>query len=1039
MEKSQNAERPRPDALDSHKPVGNVGSQAALPERGDSSPSIDSDFRDRRREQGDAIDDSNKEPQLKAESKGVLDTPIPKHREPSVDLQIDAASTSQPEVALGAEAPGAEPSKVIALSTDEPSTLPQSSLQNLATTQRSTAASTIHLPSSGVQERRLHSAQQFEQERQNASEDASPISMGLAAQATTDDVGILPVDEPGRQLKSSDSQGRPHKDQEKVLLNDGEAREVASGRPPANSTLRAETNIVRTENAFAGTPSTPDEQLRLEEAQALHSSHMASKKSSDVVNHESSTQESMIAQGDEPFQSLDARMTSDQHVDDIATPFNSMKPLSSESSGKELKRDHSSELPTPGLREHTFLGMSGSLPKDLTFSRRPPMRIDTAVPSTSDSVRLLPNRKTTTPSVVTPFTHAESVANIKSGPPVSQVQSPPERMTTRVSSGALRHKSVSEILGETPRHATIQNDRTSTERVVSADEQALHTPKSAASMTSPEAAAFKQRLNRLDEKDRSKLSTVVFVRQPSSNGHRHGESALNPEDDIDDGSSEPKDYLLPLFAAQATAPSQAQQLHSLVLSAHKTLTTADHSNDFQEQQDCRILTRIYQLQNTGRWSLRQHERSVEPGRPKTHWDVLLGQMRWMRTDFREERKWKLAAAKGLADDCAEWVASSADERVLLQVKVRPPSASVDPASLNMQTPELIPSREDDSSDVTDFDSSDFEASKRTAPARIFSLPPDLFVFGLNKTPISDKILSELPLYQPSVRMQDAALNGASGAFEDDWKTPAIPFSKFVEGKMITLEQGPARKKSRFDYSDEQEDSSTLRDVFSECSNHDLDDLGPEQEDVALFRHENKHIRDRIHAGHAFRPPSEYLMPPQSFFESRQSSQWTQIEDDELRRLVREYAYNWSLISNCLSMPSLFSSGAERRTPWECFERWVGLEGLPAEMSKTQYFKAYHARLQAAQRLHEAQQHALQQHQGNNAAQIPIRRRSTLPFLVDRRKNNKHLHLVDAMRKLAKKRESAVHKQQHGMCKRSPFTKERSLPYLSLVQCLHTDI
>lgn len=1006
--------------------MGNVGSQAALPQRCGSSPGTDADVRDQSREQSDAIGDSSKESQLKAQSKGSLDAAVPKHREPSLELKIDAASTSHSEAALDAEAPSAEPSKAIALPTDEPSILPQPTSQNSATIQIATSASTIHLPSSEVQEGRLHTAQQFEQERQTAFEDASPTSEGLAVRLTTDDVGILSVDEPGQQLQSNYSRGPPHQGQDKALHNDGEAQVAASGRTPANSTLRAEMNLVRTENAFTGTPSTPDEQLRLEEAQALQSSHMALTKATDVENHGSSNRELMNAHGDEPFQPLDASMTSEPHVDDIAAPFSRTKPLNSESSGKEIERDYPSEVPTPGLREHTFLGMSGSLTKDLTFSRRPPMRIDTTVPSTSDSVRLLPNRKTTTPSVVTPFTPADSVMNNKSGPPVSQVQSPPERMTTRVSSGALRHKSVSEILGETPRHATIHSDRMSTDRAGSADEQALHTPKSAASMTSPDAAAFKQRLNRLDEKDRSKLSTVVFVRQPSSSGHRHGEFADKHDGVMDEGSSERKDYLLPLFTAQATAPSQAQQLHSLVSTAHKTLTTADHSNDFQEQQDCRILTRIYQLQNTGRWSLRQHERSVEPGRAKTHWDILLGQMRWMRTDFREERKWKLAAAKGLADDCAEWVASSTEERILLQIKVRPPSASVDPASLNMQTPELIPSREDDSSDVTDFESSDFEASKTTAPARIFSLPPDMFVFGLDKTPIADKILSELPLYQPSVKMQDAALNGVRGALEDDWKTPAIPFSKFVEGKMMALEQGPARKRSRFDYPDEQEDSSALRDAFSECSNHDLDDLRPEQDDVALFRHENKHIRDRIHAGHAFRPPSEYLMPSQSFFESRQSSQWTQMEDDELRRLVREYAYNWSLISSCLSMPSLFSSGAERRTPWECFERWVGLEGLPAEMSKTQYFKAYHARLQAAQRLHEAQQHALQQHQGNNGAQVSIRRRSTLPFLVDRRKNNKHLHLVDAMRKLAKKRESAVHKQQHGRC-------TRNLSFLSLVR------
>lgn len=230
--------------------------------------------------------------------------------------------------------------------------------------------------------------------------------------------------------------------------------------------------------------------------------------------------------------------------------------------------------------------------------------------------------------------------------------------------------------------------------------------------------------------------------------------------------------------------------------------------------------------------------------------------------------------------------------------------------------------------------------------------------------------------------------------------------------MVMREEGPPRKRSRYDYSSDQEIMHHLTSHYSQEMDQDTGGLGPGKDDVALFRAENKHIRDRIHAGHAFRPPSEYLMPSQSFFKSRQSSQWTQAEDDELRRLVREYAYNWSLISSCLLSPSLFSSGAERRTPWECFERWISLEGLPAEMSKTQYFKEYHSRLQAAQSSHEAQQQALQQHQGNNG-QTPLRRRTTLPILVERRRSNRHLHLVDAMRKLAKKRETALHKQQHG--------------------------
>lgn len=39
-----------------------------------------------------------------------------------------------------------------------------------------------------------------------------------------------------------------------------------------------------------------------------------------------------------------------------------------------------------------------------------------------------------------------------------------------------------------------------------------------------------------------------------------------------------------------------------------------------------------------------------PSRRRTHWDTLLQEMRWLATDFREERKWKHSSAKLLGDE-----------------------------------------------------------------------------------------------------------------------------------------------------------------------------------------------------------------------------------------------------------------------------------------------------------------------------------------------------------------------------------------------------
>ncbi|KAL8831979.1 MAG: hypothetical protein Q9191_000541, partial [Dirinaria sp. TL-2023a] len=780
--------------------------------------------------------------------------------------------------------------------------------------------------------------------------------------------------------------------------------ETQSARTPGDTNMQSQMNVVKSDAIFVGTPATPDEQLRLEQAQALQLSQFSS---AGPELDETPLRGSTSASAGLGLESANLPKYTDYPIDGSTTSLVAM----AERGDNNAENQHF-EPDTAGLREHAFPGMNKSLSKDLTFSRRPPMRIDTSGHSKNDSIRSpQPNQKIT-PTGTTPFTPAESATTSKSGPATSQVNSPPERMTTRVSSGALRHKSVSEILGEVPKHANVQSDKATSEKAIhdSSRDTTLQSPRSAASVSSPESAAFKQRLSELKERERSKLSTVVFARQQHTNVQRYGDLGTAQHDEVDEERAEPKLYFLPLFAAQVTKPTISQSLHALVGSAHKTLSTADQYTDFQDQQDCWILSKIHHLQSANRWSLRQHERSVEATRPKAHWDVLLNHVKWMRTDFREERKWKLAAAKSLADACAHWVASPLEVRNLLQVKIRFERPRGGSGSTAGETPELIASAEDDS-DATDFESSDLETTKRGAPGSIFSLPPDMFVFGLERTPVAEKILSELPLYQPSVRVQDALLNRTPEGTREDWRTPIVPLSKFAEGKLVTQAPESPRKRSRYDYSSERENPQPLAGHSSQDLETDMDGLGPEQDDVALFRSENKHIRDRIHSGHAFRPPSEYPMPSQSFFESRQSSQWTQGEDDSLRRLVREYAYNWLLISSCLSSASRFSSGAERRTPWECFERWIGLEGLPAEMSKTQYFKEYHSRLQAAQRNHEAHQQALQQQQ-NNAGQVPLRRRTTMPFLVERRKNNKHLHLVDAMRKLAKKRETALSKQQH---------------------------
>lgn len=480
------------------------------------------------------------------------------------------------------------------------------------------------------------------------------------------------------------------------------------------------------------------------------------------------------------------------------------------------------------------------------------------------------------------------------------------------------------------------------------------------------------------------------------------------------------DYFVPLFFDGFTRQSQwMRSPEQLLVSAHKTISTPDCAIALHENQACKVLRRIYHLQQHDKWSLRQPKRCPEPTRPPSHWDSMLQEIKWMRTDFREERKWKTVVARNLAEACAEWVASSQEDRKIMQVNARVPpindvSSSGEGAThvseelpLSTPVPDLEPSGDADSPMDVDDEPQNWNIGT-IAPSAIFALQDDEVVFGLQHSAASDQLLDELPLYGAPLKAPQ--FDHTVSEFDPDarWRRPALPLSKYVEGEMTLKQAGPLLKRSRYEYS--VEDDEDGGEVVFGSQQADNAKLPPENTDVALFSPEMKGIRDRLHAGHQFRPPTESLMPLQSFFENRIGSQWTSAEDDELRKQVCKYSYNWSLVSRNISSNSLFVSGEERRTPWECFERWVALEGFPNDVARTQYFQTYQRRIDQAQRVILLANQNAQQQAGTNGAVVP-KRRPTLPVRVERRTPRRYLALIDAMKKLAKKREAAAVKQQ----------------------------
>ncbi|KAK5123933.1 hypothetical protein LTR85_002130 [Meristemomyces frigidus] len=563
------------------------------------------------------------------------------------------------------------------------------------------------------------------------------------------------------------------------------------------------------------------------------------------------------------------------------------------------------------------------------------------------------------------------------------------RMTTRVSSGAMSRRSVLDILGETPTqsgdppHARLEREGTLPE---AASPMTMRHPQESANI--PAAIPLQQTPHRAPRQSNQQTPKDAF-------------SSLADLAPLKGAAEDPdRDYLEPLFRIQAHDSPQnkwTKALPELVKVANKSMSTHDQFTTLHERMDYRILRRIYHLQNANKWSLRQMERVKEPEQPVTHMDHMMAEMKWMRKDFKAERQMKKSVCAWLAARCAEWVNAGGAERTALQVKTRPREAKDDTISEG-QPPELEASGdsapEDDAAPLTPTDGSHIPSSLIVAPELT-----DL-VCDLQKAGTLAKALQSLPV----VGLSESTAKVAS--------EPLTAVSRFVEGKILPRASGPIRKRSRYDYEDdapvleEQPESKRLRGERA---------LEPEEQEVALFHPENKHIRDRLHANNAFRPPSEFVMPSVAFYEFRNGSQWIWEDDQKLRKLAKEYSFNWSLIADEITLFSRYKSSAERRTPWECFERWVELETLPAEMRKTLYFKTWFQRLeqsqQAAERRYQAQVAAIQSQaqQNGQQAHTPQRRR-TVPTRVEKRKNTRYLWLVDAMRKLARKRENNAYKQ-----------------------------
>ena len=100
----------------------------------------------------------------------------------------------------------------------------------------------------------------------------------------------------------------------------------------------------------------------------------------------------------------------------------------------------------------------------------------------------------------------------------------------------------------------------------------------------------------------------------------------------------------------ATSPSRSLSLSSPrpIARSHSTLSVSEISHEdivMRARHEAEVMKAISELRKEGVWSCSRLPKVLEPQRIKTHWDYLLEEMQWLSTDFANERRWKMNAAK----------------------------------------------------------------------------------------------------------------------------------------------------------------------------------------------------------------------------------------------------------------------------------------------------------------------------------------------------------------------------------------------------------
>lgn len=466
---------------------------------------------------------------------------------------------------------------------------------------------------------------------------------------------------------------------------------------------------------------------------------------------------------------------------------------------------------------------------------------------------------------------------------------------------------------------------------------------------------------------------------------------------------------------------QTLPLIKLIPMAHKALTTDIMNNALNEGRITVVSSRIEELRRLGLWSLRQPKPFVDPWENEpSHHRTLMAEAKWMQTDFKEGQAYKIAVCTTLAQAVMDyWIygeaccvkrasteqspvnngltklhgieqgssttdketsepnqSQIAEERESDMTKTAPDTLVRE----TIEGPDLVQSSDDsigkDSQGIMKGSDNDAEDDQFLLPKPGSS--------GEGAEELNDEVSGDAKSLQKSVTdpyrltlsfdelrpleqtiLQDAPLY--IGTNSEDTRNGGLPFVP-ISKSMITLE-----------------DDHYLKIVERQI-------MDEEQSLVQLSKRRGMFYGNR--RSHYLKPPPA---PSLRYLQNRTPTIWLPEDDQELVRNINAYAYNWELISaHMSSRPSMsYVSNIERRTPWQCFERFVQLN------EKFSFNDLKGPRAHSVQQwLMEA--HKFQQRQNRRISPLGVGQES----IQRGHRRLRWASMFEAMRKCIKKRENA---------------------------------